>query len=194
MAHTAINEAAIPQAGGVTKTPEKTLGRHPVEDRTPKVANNNAKAASVDPRPGCVTRGRGIRPWRGGAEGRGETSTRWTTQWDKKMGGIGRGSSKVTSVKKGASASAGQRSKKAAAFAARKEAAEEVGIPSRIGRRRQPIIMSKQHPSTRGPAASPVDAEFVPGEGAPKDAEKLAHDGRRSGTKKWEALDAEAQR
>ena len=41
------------------------------------------------------------------------------------MGGLGRGSSKVSSVKKGASASAGQRSKKAAAFAAKKEAAEE---------------------------------------------------------------------
>ena len=113
MAPTAINEATIPKTGGGTTTPEKALGLHPVEDITPKAVNNIAKVASGDQRPGCVTRGRGIRPGRGGAEGRGETSTRWTTQWDKKMGGFGRGSSKAASVKKGASASAGQRSKKA---------------------------------------------------------------------------------
>ena len=125
MAPTSINDATILKTGGGTTTTETALGLHPGDDITPTAVNEIAKVASGDPRPGCVTRGRGIRPGRGGSEGRGGNNARWTTQFEKKMGGPGRGSSKVPSGKKGASASAGQRSKKAAAFAAKKVAADE---------------------------------------------------------------------
>ena len=127
MSPTSIKDSAIVKTGGGTHPTDTTLVLHSGGAPAPTSVNESAKGKQTagGPRLGCVTRGRGIRPGRGGSEGRGVNNARSTVHGERKMGGSGRGSSKVLSAKKGAASIAGQRSKKAAAFAAKKEAAKE---------------------------------------------------------------------